>query len=384
MEYLFWILITIGLILCAGYLFLIASFCVAWTCMRQEPQIPNHSVFVSVLVAVRDEAQTIEKCLQAIASQNYPHEKFELIVIDDHSFDATASIVQAFASKTNCITYLKLSEGAAGKKAAISYGIEKSKGELIVTTDGDCLMNVHWLEAVVAKYKHANAKMIVGPVAFHNENSLFEKMQSLEFMALIASGGGALFYKKAIMSNGANLAFKKEIFYEVGGYNSEKLIASGDDVLLMYKINEKYPASVVFLKDKEAIVYTKAKASLSAFVQQRKRWASKGFSVLNIETQLVSLVVYLMSAYLVIVPFLGGVCFSNTPFYQPFIGICLIILGIKCIIDFLLLFLSACFFQKKRLLILFIPEQIIYLLYVVLFGLIGSIGKYEWKGRKTN
>ncbi len=381
---LFWLLVSIGAFLCFSYFLLIASYCYGWTQMNDSDIVLNTSVEVSVIVASRNEELNLKKCLDAILLQNYPKEKLEILVVDDHSDDSTLEIIRSYAEKNSCVKCLSLPENSVGKKQAISLAIASSKGELIVTTDADCVMGINWLSSSVSFYKKTEAKMIVGPVSFYNENSIFEKMQSLEFMALISSGGASLYFKKAIMCNGANLAFTKEVFNELKGFDEKDKKASGDDVLLMYKINKKYPGKVHFLKNKQAIVYTNAKETLKEFLQQRKRWASKDFFALNSETKRVSMLIYLFNAYLLIVPIIGGVCFANNPIYPLFIGICLILIGIKCFIDFLLLFLSASFFKQKALLVFFLPEQIIYMVYVVFVGLLGSIGKYEWKGRKTN
>lgn len=384
MENLFWVFISIGLILGTCYFLMIVSYCFAWTKMKTSTDSEEKSVSVSVILVARNEEKNISSCLDAILAQNYPSDKFEIIVVDDHSTDSTLKIIRQYSEKNSQIKILELSENNEGKKQGIAKAIELSQGELIVTTDADCKMGIHWLGSIATCYKKTNAKMIVAPVSFYDEKTIFEKMQSLEFMALVACGGASLFFKKAIMCNGANLAYTKSVFLEVNGFEKNVGKASGDDVLLMYKINKSYLGKVVFLKNKEAIVYTKPMDSIKKFVQQRKRWASKGFSALNAETRWVSLLVYLFNAYLVFIPLIGAVCLLNSPFYPLFIGICLILIGIKCIIDFLLLFLSASFFEKKGLLIFFIPEQIIYMIYVVFFGLFGSIGKYEWKGRKTN
>lgn len=384
METLFWILVSIGAFLGTSYFILIASYCYGWSQMDDSDLMVDSSVEVTLIIAARNEEQNLKKCLDAVLAQNYPKEKLEIIVVDDHSEDQTLEIIRSYSEKNKNIKCLLLPENTIGKKSAITNAIAISKGDLIVTTDADCEMGVEWLSTLVSFYKKSEAKMIVGPVAFQDEDSVFKKMQSLEFMALIACGGASLYFKKAIMCNGANLAFEKSVFQEVKGFDEKDKKASGDDVLLMYKINEIHPGKVKFLKNKQAIVCTKAQETIGQFSKQRKRWASKGFLTLNAETKRASVLIYLFNAYLVFIPIIGGICFSNSPFYPVFIGICLILIGFKCFIDFLLLFLSASFFEKKKQLLFFFPEQIIYMIYVVVFGLIGSIGKYEWKGRKTN
>ncbi|MEO6904452.1 MAG: glycosyl transferase, partial [Bacteroidia bacterium] len=166
------------------------------------------------------------------------------------------------------------------------------------------------------------------------------------------------------------------------GFKGTENIASGDDVLLMYKIKEKYTNAIHFLKQRDAIVYTKAKSTLSGFINQRQRWASKGFKNFNKETKVVSLIVYLFNLLIIITPFFDLFITTNNCFSVSFFKISLILLLIKCVIDFLLLFLAASFFKRKQFLIYFIPEQLLYLFYVVAISFLSIKGTYEWKGRK--
>ena len=386
MELLFEILLFTGLILGACYVFLMVFFFIGWLKTKEEYPEVSSPVMISVIVAVRNEEAVISECLNALLAQEYPLEKFELIVADDYSTDKTGSILELFSAKYNHLRLLKLADNnlSPGKKNAIEAAVDIATGELIVSTDADCVMEKKWLQSIANCYAATNAKMIVAPVAFKEEKTVFEKMQSLEFIALMVSSGGALYFNKAIMCNGANLAYTKSVFNEVSGFSDIGGIASGDDVLLMYKIKKKYADGINYLKNKDAIVYTKAKQTVSEFIQQRKRWASKGFFAMNLETKVVALVVYLFNAFLVITPLIDWIGYRNCFFYGLLTVFCLILIGIKCIIDFLLLFLSASFFKKERFLLLFLPEQLIYMIYVVVIGAIGSMGKYEWKGRKTN
>lgn len=384
-EQLLYILVIITSLLCLAYLSLMASYCYAWVKMRTPIIQGNDTTSVTVVIAARNEEENIENCLHAILAQSYPPEYFEVIVVDDASEDSTNIKIQEFCNKYKHIKLITLDKNSAllGKKNALHAAIKGAKGELIITTDADCSMGSDWLNTIVRYYITSKAKMIVAPVCFYDENTVFEKMQSLEFMALMLSGGASLYFNKAIMCNGANLAYTKEVFNEVNGFKDIDQRPSGDDVLLMYKIAEKYPQGICFLKHNKAIVYTKAKTTVAAFMDQRKRWASKGFNALNTDTKWVSSIVYLFNLFLLITTVLSLFYCKNQLFPLSFFKICLILFGIKCFIDFLLLFLSASFFRKRHFLIYFLPEQFLYVTYVVMVGFLGSMGNYEWKGRKN-
>jgi cellulose synthase/poly-beta-1,6-N-acetylglucosamine synthase-like glycosyltransferase len=384
MEKTYLFIAIIILLISFSYVLLMIFFCYGWVHTKNEKLDLTGVVKISVIVAARNEAENILLCLQSIVHQSYLKRHYEVIVVDDASTDSTNSIIVSFCKEYDFIKLITLNEETknTGKKLAIEKAIEIATGDLIVTVDADCTMNKNWLSTIAAYYCKTNAEMIVGPVCFYDEHTLFEKMQSLEFMALIASGAGALYFNKAIMSNGANLIYTKKVFNLVNGFKGTENIASGDDVLLMYKIKEEYSSSIHFLKYKDAIVYTKAKATFSGFVNQRKRWASKGFRNFNKETKAVSLVVYLFNFLIVLLPFVDLILAGDSYFSLSFFEIALILLLIKCVIDFLLLFLAASFFKKKSFLIYFIPEQLIYLLYVLSISLLSIAGTYEWKGRK--
>ncbi|MEO6904476.1 MAG: glycosyltransferase [Bacteroidia bacterium] len=367
-----------------SYVLVISVLCYGWVSTKKRELDLTRVVKISVIVAARNEEANISLCLQSIIHQFYLKHHYELIIIDDASTDSTNAIITSFCKNHDFIKMITLDDAtkSAGKKRAIEKAIQIATGELIVTVDADCTMNKNWLSTIAAYYCKTNAKMIVGPVCFYEENTVFEKMQTVEFMALIASGAGALYFNKAIMCNGANLIYTKEAFNLVNGFKGTENIASGDDVLLMYKIKEKYANGIHFLKQQDAIVYTKAKTNFSEFINQRKRWASKGFMNFNKETKVVSLIVYLFNSLIVVLPFFDLIKVTDNYFSSSFFEISLILLLIKCVIDFLLLFLAASFFKKISLLIYFIPEQLIYLFYVVSISFLSIAGTYEWKSRK--
>jgi cellulose synthase/poly-beta-1,6-N-acetylglucosamine synthase-like glycosyltransferase len=376
---LLWTITIIACLLCAAYVLMIVLFSVGWIRTGHSVTVPSAMVSVAVVIAARNEEDTISACLDALLLQSYTGE-VNIIVVDDHSEDRTADAVREY-----CIRYPRirlLNTEGSGKKAAITTAVQGTDAELIITTDADCVTDAEWLESIVSFYEETDAVMIVAPVAFVNEKSMFEKMQSLEMLALMGSTCGSLYFNKAILCNGANLAYTRKAFNEVRGFEGIDRQPSGDDVLLMYKIRERYPKGLRFLKDHRAIVSTPAKASLHEFVEQRKRWASKSFAAFNAETKWVSALVYLFSLFILLMAVLSPLASVNSGICLSFFQICLILTGIKCVFDFLLLFLAASFFKKQRYLYLFLPEQFMYVFYVVLTGLLGKRGRFEWKGRK--
>ena len=113
-----------------------------------------------------------------------------------------------------------------------------------------------------------------GPVTYRKQKGIFFSLQNLEFTSLIGSGAGAIRINNAIFCNGANMAYRKEIFLEVNEFSIDTTV-SGDDVFLLHSVKAKYSNSVAFAKEKSAIVTTDAEQTVSGFINQRKRWTAK-------------------------------------------------------------------------------------------------------------
>ena len=325
------------------------------------------------------------KLLKDLENQSYPKERFEVIVADDDSTDNTLALLKSFQKITSLrliINSLSPEENnASPKKRAINSSIQLAHGDLIVTTDGDCRVGDNWLETIVHFQAEKKAYLISSPVTFINEaddflKSIWQQIQTIEFCSLIGSGACAMFIRKPNMCNGANLAYLKSVFHEVGGFAGNENLASGDDEFLMHKIAARFPDKVHFLKSQEVIVETQAHESLKSFYYQRKRWASKWKHYNNPVTT--ALAIFIFSANFSLIA--AAIFYLS---HQIDLLNLLIIVSLKFSAELLFLMLVLSFLRKKSLIWLIPFVQLIYPFYVSFFGLVAQ-GKneYIWKGRK--
>src|SRR5690606_24407046 len=114
-----------------------------------------------------------------------------------------------------------------------------------------------------------------GGVRIRQDGNLFSALQAMEFASLIGSGAATLALGIPVMCNGANLAFRKEAFQQAGGYGDNNHVPTGDDVFLLRRIFSHDPRSVRFNAFPESVTETEPASTLSEFVRQRIRWASK-------------------------------------------------------------------------------------------------------------
>ncbi|WP_316798624.1 glycosyltransferase family 2 protein [Pedobacter frigidisoli] len=358
------------------YGFLVFTFIKGWYQLRfvkTIDRIPHTKV--SVIVAARDEELNIKRTIEALIAQDYPKTLTEIIFIDDHSTDQTAHIVSAYADQG--IKLIKLNEDRAlnsYKKKAIQTAIGSCSGDLIITTDADCVMGNRWLSGIVSFYEDKDYKMISSPVAYFEEKSFFERLQSLEFLYLIGLGASTIGNKQPSTCNGANLAYEKKTFYEVGGFQGIDDLASGDDELLLHKIAAKYPNQIGFLRNREAIVYTHAKENLKSFIQQRKRWASKSTRYKNKSIIVLGVFVWLFNLS-ILANFIAGL------FFPLLLTVTLYQLLVKMILEMLFLWDVTGFANRRRLLVLIPVLNVLHIIYIIYIGIAGNSGKYNWKGR---
>ena len=344
--------------------------------------LPDHStsegppaVRVSVIIAARNEEDKLGNTIRDILAQDFPKQLLEIIVVDDHSTDRTSEIISSFASAG--VILITLNEDKAlnsYKKKAISEAIGISTGELIVTTDADCRMGPNWLRTITDYYQQGNLKMISSPVAFFEEKNAFEEMQTLEFLYLIGLGAATIGHKKPSTCNGANLAYRRDVFYEVKGFQGIDDLASGDDELLLHKVASLYPEGIGFCKSREAMVYTHAKPDIAAFIQQRRRWASKSTKYKNKGIVALGVSIWLFNLLILVNIVLG---FFNPVFF--------LIGGLSLLLKFvaeLIFLVPLCRFARRQDLLWYQPFlTIVHIFYFVYIGIAGNSGKYNWKDR---
>lgn len=342
----------------------------AYTALLVKPKTK-----VSVLIAARNEAESIHLTIEDIINQNYPADLFELIIVDDHSTDDTSKIIASYADSGVKLIQLNEKEALNSyKKKAIALAITQAEGELIVATDADCRMGKNWLINIVGLYQEKNFNLISAPVVYFQEKSLFERLQTLEFLYLIGLGAAGIGNKMPTTCNGANLAYKKEVFFELGGFKGIDDLASGDDELFLHKVAKAYPSTIGFLKSYEACVFTHAKPTIKEFIQQRKRWASK--SVKYKDKKLISFVVSLWVFNISL-----ALNFGLVFFYPDFLKLAAIQFLVKFCAELFFLEPLTSFAKRKGLLINLSFLTFLHVVYFIYIGVMGNSGKYNWKGR---
>ena len=368
------ILLILTSILFIAYSLLLFRFRHAWKQLPLYQPGRTASTRISVIIPARNEEKNIGALLNALQQQSYAASLTEIIVVDDHSTDHTAEIVQSFP----LVILIRLQEEGINsyKKKALEKGIALATGELIVTTDADCIPGRDWLSTMAAFKEEKQAVFIAAPVVFSHNHSMLQVFQALDFLVLQGITAAGVHGRSLSMCNGANMAYTKAAFSTVDGFKGIDQIASGDDMLLMHKISTAFPGKTHYLQSPSAIVTTAPMQSWKAFFNQRIRWASKARSYSDKRIFAVLLLVYLFNLSFAL-SFIAG--FWDSRYWlllaAAWIG--------KTIVELPFVYGVAGFFGKRSLLKWFFLFQPLHILYTISSGLLGQFGSYEWKGRKV-
>jgi cellulose synthase/poly-beta-1,6-N-acetylglucosamine synthase-like glycosyltransferase len=314
----YWPIVVITSVLLLAYCLLILVYrhwFLRLPLFRADQSIRPQTKF-SVIIPARNEEENIQHCLRSILEQDYPAALFEVIVINDHSTDQTESIILSMKQQYNNLQLLNLTDHLDGKqlnaykKKAIEIAIGQSTGDWIVTTDADCKAGNNWLSLYDAYIQEKKPVFVAAPVMFTNDHSFISAFQLLDFISLQGITAAAVSAGYHTMCNGANIAYRKDVFYEVGQFKGIDKLASGDDMLLMHKIKQQYPNGLGYLFCHEAIVTTAPMPDWKSFFNQRIRWASKADKYNDKKIFWILALVYAVNALLLVLFF--GDCLQRT------------------------------------------------------------------------
>ncbi len=368
------------LLLITGILFFLYSILLLslWRWWSKAPEYPSArhvtAQKLTVVIPARNEEKTIGSLLGALQLQTYPASLLEIIVVNDHSTDGTAAVVSTFPG----VRLLHLEEECLNsyKKKALAAGIAAAGGEIIISTDADCLPPAGWVQSIVSVMQQRNAAFLAAPVRLIYTNRLAGIFQATDFLMLQAITGAVVYANKLTMCNGANLAYTKKAYTAAGGFSGIDHIASGDDLLLMYKIWKMYPGAVQYLKSNDAIVQTAAAPTWKDFFQQRIRWASKARQYADKRFLPILILVYLFNLSFLI---LAVLAVADPQYVLWLLSLWLL----KAAVEAPLFFSAAKFFEAPKLMKWLFILQPLHILYTVVIGFMGQQGRYKWKGRRV-
>lgn len=370
-------MIAVSIIITAIYLILIISFIIGFDKIlttKNTDTVPKTTF--SVIIPFRNEAENLPELLQSISQLNYPKELYEIIFVDDESDDGSIDQIMRFLThvRDDIKIIPNIRKTNSPKKDAITTAITQAKYDWIVTTDADCILPKQWLHSINAYILQQQPELIAMPVIYKNPANFIERFQLLDILSLQGATVGGFGIKQPFLSNGANLAYKKSLFYALDGFEGNTHIAGGDDVFLLEKAVKNNIAGVHYLKSKSVIVTTKPQPDFKSLLAQRIRWTSKTGAYQNHFGKLTGIIVLLMNALLIC---LAITTITGISSYKILVSVMLS----KFISDLILINKSAHFFECKAILKMYLFGFFIYPFFSTYVAVLSVFTGYKWKSR---
>lgn len=304
---LFWTLTGAVLVQLFYYLF----FFVRLGTYKRKPPVADLPP-VSVIICARNEDDNLVEYLPLVLAQDYPD--FEVVVVNDCSFDNTGDVLEEFAKKNAHMRIVTIKEDEYyqhGKKVAVMMGIKGSKHECLVLTDADCRpSSTNWLRNMAGHFTETS-EIVLGYGPYERAKGLLNRL--IRFDAFMIGMQYLSFSLAGVtyMGVGRNLAYRKSLFFRKKGFASHYHIRSGDDDLF---VNEAATQSNTRVEiDPESFCYSKAKTSFRDWWYQKKRHLETGKRYRSSHKFLLGL--YVLSQWLIF-----G-CFTATLIlqFQPYV-----------------------------------------------------------------
>jgi cellulose synthase/poly-beta-1,6-N-acetylglucosamine synthase-like glycosyltransferase len=324
--------------------------------------------FISVVVAARNEEPNILECLNALSKQSYPKTHYEVWIGDDQSEDETRSIVKSFADTHPDFHLLEVNERLKhlrGKANVLAQLIRKAKGEILLITDADVVVNSKWIETLTKAFD-GSLSMITGVTIVSGRN-VFAALQRAEWIFNVGNGHLQSEKGKPVTAIGNNMGFTRQIYDLVGGYENIPFSIT-EDLELYLQIRSKGGIFKTIF-DPDALAYTKPVKSFRTLFNQRKRWTR---GIFQLPTFLMAGLLFIHNLLPIII--ILGLIFG----WQAFV----IILILKWIAD---IFFLRTFYKKlsipiDRGTLLYTPYSLLFNTLFLCYYFFPS--KVSWKGRK--
>ncbi|PKP02412.1 MAG: glycosyl transferase family 2 [Bacteroidetes bacterium HGW-Bacteroidetes-9] len=230
---------------------------------------------VSVIICAKNEYHNLVRFLPQMLEQDYP--EYEVVVVNDASDDDTYYLLRELSDKHPRLSVVNISQNLnffKGKKFPLSIGIKSAKYDLVLLADADCSpAGPDWISSMQSAFT-GKTEIVLGYGPYTPQPGLLNKlirfdtlMVAIQYMSFSLSG-------MPYMGVGRNLAYKKSLFFQVGGFVKHYRISSGDDDLFINQVAKKSNTRIQV--EAASYTYSKSKQTLASWYRQKKRHLTTG------------------------------------------------------------------------------------------------------------
>jgi cellulose synthase/poly-beta-1,6-N-acetylglucosamine synthase-like glycosyltransferase len=338
---------------------------------KKNPGFGNSEyLFVSIIVPARNEENNIQTCIESIMSNNYPSDKFEVIVVNDRSTDRTGTILVSLQKRFQNLFVYTIAENThhrnlKGKPGALQVGIEAAKGDIILMTDADCIVNENWIDSITNSFSDNEVGLTAAVTNIKSKNA-FDIAQAVYWVYMHTMAAAGIGLNQPLGCFGNNLSVRKSDFIELGGFENIKFSMTEDLALqqAVFKSNRK----IRYLISDESSVETLPCKTFKEYLNQQHRWALGG---LDLGWRAA---IFVISSVALWIGLITSLIFCDIVWF-------LSILGTRFFLDFILIFSSLVRLQKIKLWKWIIPSILIFVFMELLVPFLLLDRETVWKGQ---
>ncbi len=214
---------------------------------KKKKAVAMQQVPVSVIVVVKDAANSLLKFLPRMMSQQYS--QFELVIVNDHSHDQSELVVKEYQSQYNNIKLVDLESAVTtirGSKFALSMGIRCATYEHLLFTDVECYpASSHWLEKMAENFV-SQKQIVLGYSSYEKRNNLFNRLLHYDNLHNAIQYFSLAICHSTYRGDLKNIAFTKSLFYAQKGFASHNHISCGEEDIFISRATNRQNTAVEF------------------------------------------------------------------------------------------------------------------------------------------
>ncbi len=329
--------------------------------LQGPPSNPALKSF-SIIIVARNEAGNIQNCLRALADQEYPKDRYEIIVVADRCSDETVQITGQFKDEFANFKILEIPDVPAGispKKHALTKGIDMAAFDQFILLDADVKPNPNLIKVMNLYF---DGDVVVGIMKLNLEHRFWHSFLKYERLLNWSVAAGGIANGSPVISYGGNWGYTRKAFEMVNGFEGIFNSLGGDDDLLLQKFGIENLV-IRFCTNPDGWVLTQAPDSFAKLLMQRRRHLAAG-KYYQSKFKVAYFLYHTSNLLIWILPFV----------YPP----TLILLLLKILCNSALLNKSLRIFREK-LSTLYTPIfEILFVLYNVFVGTLGLLGRIKW------
>lgn len=312
--------------------------------LRSVKYIPEKPV--SIIICAKNEAENLRKNLPLVLSQRYSNSTgnsiYEVVVVNDASDDDTEHILTSFQQVYPHLKIVTVSpderRSLPGKKFALSKGVAAASHDILLMTDADCEpAGKRWLKDMAQPF-HKGKELVVGYGKYRRQSKLLNAFTRWETVHTFLQFTSYAIAGNPYMGVGRNIACTKDCFLAAQSSPNWAKLPSGDDDLLISVTAKRENIAVVATS--ASFTYTDARDNMDSWVAQKRRHLSTG-KYYKLATKAL-LGTYGFAHAIIWIGFIIAL-------FTPYWGMTLMVMGLRCLVYWLIWWYAACILNEKKL-----------------------------------